>query len=257
MATELRTLNPDMEVWQANNLVEASHTMTLNEKRLIYAAAALHDPRKPAPIRGTVKFHADDFAECFGIELTSKGRYLDLRDAAKRLYNRSIETIRDHPRIKTKRVIKHMRWVWFAEYNEGDATVTLGFSPPVLPYLTMLGREFTRLKLKHIGNIGSQYGLRLYEMAAQWRSAGRFTLTLQELRDRFAVGEKYPSVKDLQRWVIKPALSEVNEHTDLRVLITPKRKGRKIVGFDFDITQDDQLPLDLPVPEATTGTRPV
>lgn len=248
MATALSTIDADMEVWQANNLVEASHTMTLNERRLIYAAAALHDPRRPVPIKGTVKFHADDFAEVFGIELTSKGRYLDLRDAAKRLYNRTVETIRDHPRIKTKRIVKHMRWVWLAEYNEGDATVTLGFSPPVLPYLTMLGGEFTRFKLKHIGNIGSQYGLRMYEIAAQWRRSGRFSLSLQELRDRFALGDKYPSVKELQRRVITPGISEVNEHTELRVTIEPKRKGRKIVGFDFDVKVDKQIALDLPMP---------
>lgn len=248
MTTALSRLTPEMEVWQANNLVEASHTMTLNERRLIYAAAALHDPRKPPKIKGTVKFHADDFAECFGVSLNSKGRYSDLRDAAKRLYERSIDTVRDHPRIKTKRIVKHMRWVWMAEYNEHEATVTLGFSPPVLPYLTMLGQEFTRLKLKEIGNIGSQYGLRMYEIAAQWRRAGRFSLSLQELRDRFAIGDKYPAVKDLQRWVIKPSIAEINKHTELRIVVEPQKRGRKIVGFDFKVAVDDQMTLDLEKP---------
>lgn len=250
MSTSLSQLDGDMEVWQANNLVEASHTMTLNERRLIYAAAALHDGRAAPKIKGTVKFHADDFAEIFGLELTGKGRYLELRDAAKRLYERSIETIRDHPRFKTKRIVKHMRWVWMAEYNEHEATVTLGFSPPVLPYLSMLKGEFTRLKLKHVGNIGSQYGLRMYEMAAQWRKAGKFSLALQELRDRFAVGDKYPEVKELQRWVVKPALVEVNEHTDLRVTMEPQKRGRKIVGFDFVVKQSSQMQLDLPTGDA-------
>lgn len=246
MSTQLSELHGDMEVWQANNLVEASHTMTLNERRLIYAAAALHDPRAAPKIKGTVKFHADDFAETFGLELTGKGRYSEIKDAAKRLYERSIDTIRDHPRIKTKRIVKHMRWVWFAEYNEHEATVTLGFSPPVLPYLTMLKSNFTRLKLRHVGNIGSQYGLRMYEMAAQWRTAGKFSLSLQELRDRFALGEKYPDVKEVQRRVIQPALAEINEHTDLRVTMEPQKRGRKIVGFDFVVKQSSQMQLDLP-----------
>lgn len=249
MTTALSRLSPDMEIWQANSLIEASHTMTLNERRLIYAAAALHDPRKPAPIKATVKFHADDFAEAFGLQLTGKGRYAELRDATTRLYNRSIESIRDNPHGKKGRVIKHMRWVWFAEYNEGEATVTLGFSPPVLPYLTLLKQQFTRLKLKHIGNIGSQYGLRLYEMAAQWRAAGHFSLTLQELRDRFALGDKYPNVKDLQRWVLKPAIVEINQHTELRIVMEPQRRGRSVVGFHFQIAVDEQMPLDLPEAE--------
>ena len=243
--TALRPLSGELEVWQSNSLVEASHTMTLNERRLIYAAAALHDPRRPVPASGSVKFHADEFGDVFGLELTSKGRYHDLAEAAERLFNRRIESIHN----SNGRVVRHMRWVWLAEYNAGEATVTLGFSPPVLPYLTMLSKEFTRFKLKHIGNIGSQYGLRLYEICAQWRVAGRFALTLQELRDRFALADKYSSVKDLQRWVLTPSLREVNTHTDFRVTMTTERRGRKIIGFKFEIKRDTQIPLDLPMPE--------
>lgn len=241
-------LGGNMEVWQSNALVEASQTMTLNEKRLIYAAAALHDPRKPVPHKGTVTFHADDFGGAFGLDLRGKGRYDDLKDAAKRLYNRTIRLIRASPRGKGKQRITDMRWVWMAEYNEGAATVTLGFSPPVLPYLTMLQAEFTRLKLKHIGNIGSHYGLRMYELCAQYRKAGERSISLVRLREMLDLGDKYASVKDLRRWVLDPALIEVNKHTDLRVVMAPERQGRKVIGFHFTISQDDQIQLDLPQP---------
>jgi len=246
-------LSGAMEVWQSNALVEASQTMTLNEKRLIYAAAALHDPRKPVPHKGTVTFHADEFADVFGLDLRGKGRYDDMKDAAKRLYNRTIRTIRASPRGKGRQIITDIRWVWMAEYNEGAATVTLGFSPPVLPYLTMLSAEFTRFKLRHIGNIGSHYGLRLYELCCQYRAAGQRTIPLARLREMLDLGDKYGNVKDLRRWVLDPAIAEVNKHTDLRVVMTPERKGRTVVGFHFDITQDDQIPLDLPDPMKTEG----
>lgn len=242
-------LSGGMEVWQSNALVEASQTMTLNEKRLIYAAAALHNPKRPAPHKGTVTFHADEFADIFGLDLKGKGRYEDLKDAAKRLFERRITSIRASPRGKGRQVLTHMRWVWMAEYNEGAATVTLGFSPPVLPYLTMLHDEFTHFKLRHIGNIGSHYGFRVYELCAQYRKAGQRTIPLPRLREMLDLGNKYDSVKDLRRWVLEPAIKEINKYTDLRVVMTPERKGRKVVGFHFDITQDDQIPLDLPTPE--------
>lgn len=236
-------LTGDMEVWQSNRLIEAAQTLTLNEKRLVIAAAALHDPRKPLPPKGTVTLHADDFREVFGIE--GKHVYEALADTAKRLYNRSIRTIYNR---KGKPVEQEVRWVWMARYAKGEGTVTLGFSPGIAPYLTMLHTEYTRYKLKHIGNIGSFYGLRLYELCAQFRRAGERTISLARLREMLDLGDKYADIKNLRVRVLDPAIAEVNKHTELRVTITPERKGRKVVGFHFDITEDDQLPLDLPEP---------
>lgn len=233
-------LHGDMEVWQSNRLVEAAQTLTLVEKRLVIAAAALHDPRKPLPPKGTVTLHVDDFRDVFGID--GHTAYEALRDAAGRLFNRTIKTIYT---ARGKPAERHVRWVWLADYRKGEGTVTLGFSPAVAPYLTMLHTEFTRYKLKQIGSIGSFYGLRLYELCAQFRKAGERTISLQRLRDMFDLGDKYESIRDLRRRVLDPAIAEVNKHTDLRVTVTPERKGRKIVGFHFDITQDDQMPLDL------------
>lgn len=237
-------LHGDMEVWQSNRLVEAAQTLTLVEKRLVIAAAALHDPRKPLPPKGTVTLHVDDFRDVFGLD--HNGAYEELRNAAARLYNRSIRRIYNS---KGKPVEEHVRWVWMARYAKGQGTVTLGFSPAVAPYLTMLHTEFTRYKLKQIGSIGSFYGLRLYELCAQFRKAGERTISLQRLRDMFDLGDKYQRMETLRRRVLDPAVAEVNKYTDLRVTITPERKGRKIVGFHFDITQDDQIPLDLPQPD--------
>ena len=237
-------LTGELEVWQSNRLVEAAQTLTLNEKRLVIAAAALHDPRKPLPPKGTVTLHADDFADVFGLS-DSHQVYEALKDAAGRLYNRTIRTIYT---AKGKPAERHVRWVWMADYRKGDGTVTLGFSPGVAPYLTLLHTEFTRYKLKQIGNIGSFYGLRLYELCAQFRKAGERTIPLARLREMLDLGEKYQAIDNLRRRVLDPAIKEINKHTDLRVMVTPERKGRKVVGFHFDITQDDQIPLDLPEP---------
>lgn len=236
-------LDGEMEVWQSNRLVEAAQRLTLNEKRLVLAAAALHDPRKPLPPKGTVTLHADDFAEVFGLEDSGK-LYEVLREASKRLYQRSIDRVWD---TKGKKVVEeNMRWVWMARYAKGEGTVTLGFSPAIAPYLTLLHTEFTRFKLKQVGAIGSWYGIRLYELCAQFRKAGERTIELDRLRATLALGNKYDRIETLRRRVIDPAIEEINRHTDLRVTVTPQRKGRKVVGFHFDIAVDDQLALDLP-----------
>ncbi|MEE3509667.1 replication initiation protein [Pseudomonas sp. 10C3] len=52
-------------------------------------------------------------------------------------------------------------------------------------------------------------------------------------------------MKDMRRWVLEPALKELNAGTDLAVTAEPRRQGRKIIGFVFAITKTDQMALEL------------
>lgn len=247
-------LSGELEVWQSNALVEASHSMTLNEKRLLFAAAARHNPRLPMPSKNRIRLHVDDFADVFHMA-DSNQVYGALAVAAKRLFNRRISRISDSPRGKGRKIIEDMRWVSYAKYDKGEGTVTLGFCPEVAPYLTLIHNEFTRFKLKHIGNIGSYYGLRLYELSAQFRKGGERLIALEKLREMLDLGDKYLAMDNLRRRVLEPALKEINKYTDLRVVMTPERKGRKVVGFHFAVSQDEQIPLDLPIPEHAEGVQ--
>ncbi|MBF8008681.1 replication initiation protein [Pseudomonas brenneri] len=225
------------KVTQSNRLVEASHTLTLNEKRLILAAASLIDPRKPLPKDGYLTIRADAFANVFGINVNNAYEALD--DAANRLFERDIR------RYSKGKIVERMRWVFHVKYKEGQGCVELGFSPTVLPHLTMLNKEFTSYQLKQIGSLSSFYAIRLYELMSQFLKLGQRECTLDQLRQMFDLGEKYQSVKDMRRWVLEPALKELNAGTDLVVQVEPRRQGRKIVGFSFTITKNDQMALEL------------
>jgi len=224
-------------VTQSNKLIEASHTLTLNEKRLVLAAASMLDPRKPLPKDGYLTVRADAFAQVFGLDVNHA--YEALNDAAHRLFERDIR------RIVKGKVVERMRWVYHVKYKEGQGCVELGFSPTVLPHLTMLNKEFTSYQLKQIGSLSSFYSIRLYELMSQFLKLGDRACTLDQLRQMLDLGEKYRNVKDLRRWVLEPALKELNAGTDLTVTAEPRRAGRKIIGFTFSITKSDQMALAL------------
>lgn len=225
------------KVTQSNRLVEASHTLTLNEKRLVLAAASLIDPRKPLPKDGFLTVRAESFANVFGIDL--KNAYAVLDDAATRLFNRDIR------RYVNGKLVERMRWVFHVKYKEGQGYVELGFSPTVLPHLTMLNREFTSYQLKQIGSLSSFYSIRLYELMSQFLKLGQRDCSLDQLRQMLDLGDKYPDVKDMRKRVLDPALKELNRNTDLAVEAEPQRAGRKIVGFSFAIRKNEQIALSL------------
>jgi len=225
------------KVTQSNKLIEASHTLTLNEKRLVLAAASLIDPRKPLPKDGYLTIRADAFAKVFGLDVNNAYEALD--DAASRLFERDIR------RYSKGKIVERLRWVFHVKYKEGQGCVELGFSPTILPHLTMLNREFTSYQLKQIGNLSSFYAVRLYELMSQFLKLGQRECTLDQLRQMLDLGEKYPNVKDMRKRVLDPALKELNAGTDLMVMAEPRRQGRKIIGFAFTISKTDQMTLEL------------
>nr|WP_015647649.1 replication initiation protein [Pseudomonas sp. GLE121]AGL12839.1 replication protein [Pseudomonas sp. GLE121] len=225
------------KVTQSNKLIEASHTLTLNEKRLVLCAASLIDSRKPLPKDGYLTIRADTFADVFGLDV--KHAYAALDDAATKLFNRDIR------RYAKGKIVERMRWVFHVKYKEGQGCVELGFSPTILPHLTMLNKEFTSYQLKQIGSLSSFYSVRLYELMSQFLKIGERECTLDQLRQMLDLGEKYQDVKDMRKRVLNPALKELNTRTDLIVVAEPRRKGRKIVGFSFTITKNDQMALQL------------
>lgn len=225
------------KVYQSNKLIESSHTLTLNEKRLVLCAASLIDSRKPLPKDGYVTISADAFASVFHME--TRHAYEALRDAALRLYDRDIR------RYSKGKIVEQMRWVFHVKYKEGMGCVEIGFSPTVLPHLTRLNREFTGYHLKQIGNLGTFYAIRLYELMSQFHKLGDRECTLERLREMLDLGDKYPNVKDLRKYVLSPCIEEINKSTDLNITAEPKRAGRRITGFAFAIKKAEQLNIPL------------
>lgn len=222
MSTALRNI-----VTQSNRLIEAAHTLTLNEKRLVLLAASMLDPRKPLPKDGRLLIRAEMFAEVFGTD--PKNTYQFLQDAADRLYERDIRN------YKAGKLVNRMRWVYLCDYKQGRGCVELGFSPTVVPHLTMLNKEFTSYQLRQIGKLSTFYAIRLYELMAQFLKLKERECTLVQLRSMLDLGDKYTNVKDLRKRVLDPAIKEVNLHTDLTITAEPRRKGRTITGFTFTI----------------------
>ena len=224
-------------VYQSNKLIEASYTLTLQEKRLVLLAASLMDSKKEPPVDGIVKVSADSFASVFGVEI--RHAYGILAEAVERLWSREIK------RYERGKEVEAMRWIYKKEYLAGEGCVEIGFSPTILPHLTLLNREFTGYTLKHISKLNSFYAFRLYELTAQHKKFGQRDFELSRLRELLQLDNKYPNVKDLRKYVLDPCISEINQHTDLNLFLEPQRKGRSIAGFKFLIQQSDQIPLAI------------
>jgi plasmid replication initiation protein len=130
-----------------------------------------------------------------------------------------------------------MRWISSIEYITDEGKIVLCFSKKMLPYLSELKGQFTRYDLKNIGNMTSIYGIRLYELLTQWRTTGTRTIEIDWLKRQFDIENSYSAIKDLKKYVIDPAVKDINVHSNYNVSWTQEKIGRKVANLTFEFKE--------------------
>lgn len=222
-------LNP--MVYKSNALVEAAYRLSVQEQRIILAC--ISQARRDEEVTDEVLYSvtAAELAELSGTALEAS--YSELKAAALRLKRREVRLTQEPNGKGKKPSIMITGWVQTIIYREGEGRVELRFTKDMLPYLTGLQREFTRYALSDVAKMTSAHGIRLYELLAQWPEGHR-VVEVDELRRWLQLEDRYPLMADLRRWVIEPAVEQINEHSPLTLTWSQRKTGRKVTHLVFD-----------------------
>ena len=216
-------------IYKSNALVEASYRLTPAEQRIMLSCIA--QVRRDQPITDEVMYSISvaDYAALIGTE--SGSVYKELEAAALRLKRREV-WIKERPNGGKEQTLV-TGWVQSIRYLKSEGRIELRFTKDMLPYLTQLTEQFTRYALQDVAQMTSAHGMRLYELLCQWRDAGEREVSVEWLRDAFQLGGKYPAIKDFKRWVIVPAVEQVNEHSPLWCQWDQRKTGRRVSHLVF------------------------
>lgn len=216
-----------VKVSKSNYLVEASYKLTLQEQRLILACLSKIDSRSEVPKE--ISISASDYAAMMRID--TKNAHRELYKAAEKLYDRSII-------VSDPEKTEEFRWIQRkAIYHKGEGRVTFTWSDDVLVYISQLKKRFTTYRLIDVSKLNSSYGIRLYELLMQFRSTRERRINLSDFKSLFNLEDKYPLFRDLNKWVIKPAIKEINESSNLIVYYSTIKIGRSVIALQFDFQE--------------------
>jgi plasmid replication initiation protein len=219
-----------VKITKSNHLVEASYSLTLQEQRLVLSCLAKIDSRQEAPKELTLS--AQEYSESMGVG--TKNAYRELKKAADKLYSRNIV-------LKNEEKVEEFRWIQRKlTYTKGAAKITLVWSDEVLRYISQLKRRFTTYRLVDVARLNTSYAIRLYELLMQFNSTKQRSISVKDFRSYFQLTEKYSLFRDLNKRVIKPALNEINTHSNLDVNCYTEKKGKTIVALIFDFQEKKQ-----------------
>lgn len=192
----------------------------------------------------TTKIKDDiDFKE---IEITAKelqmitnvkNPYEELKHIANQLFQAEIYTNKDGKFIERK------RWVTTLKYYDGEGRVTFEFHPDVKPWLIQVKDRVLKYSLDVLDNFYSKYSIRLYELLIENRvmlDDGTYYVDfdLDYLKEILILEDKYPKFTDLRRYVLLPAIQELQNTNISDLSFIPIKKGRTTVGVKFTYKLD-------------------
>lgn len=225
----------NLSVYKSNSLIDASYQLNAQAQKLVLACLAKLDSRSEIPKE--VSITAREFSELMGI--VPKNAHRDLYKAADSLFEAEIV-------LKDGDKVSRLRWVQESvEKHHGEGAVTLVWSDKVVQYISQLQTRFTGYKLRNISLLQSSHSIRIYELLMRFKTTGERSIHVDDFKSALGISDKYPEFKILNRAVIKPALKELNERSDLTISFEPIKKGRKVTGLAFSFKQDTQLNMDV------------
>lgn len=169
---------------------------------------------------------AKEFSEIFNTDLSNS--YKCLLKACKKLMKTSI-TIEKPELDKTVEINICSQ----AEYNKKEGSISIEFTDRIMPYLAQVKQKFVLYNLKEIANFGSLYTTRLYELLQEFQETGWMLKSVEELRNIFAVGNKFKAYKDFKIKTFAHACEEINHNYDMGLSFKEIKQGKKVVAIKF------------------------
>ena len=143
----------------------------------------------------------------------------------------------------------------YVEWTDYHDEVKIEFHREIMPYLINLKKNFTQHALSEISELNSKYSIILYRWLSmnynqyehysvkggrreeQVEAYRNPSISIRELREMTDIVNEYKLFADLEKWILKKPLEEINDHTSFTVTYDKVKKGRSIDSIVFHITK--------------------
>lgn len=240
-----RIMKSNYKVTQSYDLIEARYMdpLTAREKNLIVTMISMIQQEDKEFKEYVISIK--DFHEM--LDLKGRPHYTQIRGILSGLRKKEIQI----PRYNGGCLITG--WISDAEIEPGSGEIRLTISEKLKPYLLELGKNFDSYTLSNLLNLKSIYAKNLFELMHKWEKVGKCTFSIELLRGMIGVEDgTYEKYNHLKERVLKRAVEEISEKTDLIVTFEEIKKGRKVDKIEFSIRPHiKQKKIEIQLPKQT------
>ena len=236
-------LSNDAKIKWHNNMVEAHFAATSREMRMLIALSAHIDK------------NGDDFEYCVVsakdlgavMNLDPHGAYKILKDIVAKLFTKPIvfKSIDKNKEGQPKKV-DYYHIFYRLTYDNDNCSIGYQFSPAVKPLLLQVKSAYVETSIDVLMRFKCAYSSRIYLYIVRWSKLGTYTISMRDLREQFGLGNTYSLYSDFKRFVVEPALAEINAFSKYTVRAEFIKTGRKYthVKFDISVKAGENPPID-------------
>ena len=242
--TEQQTLQKDagreMSVVKRDDMVQKGrHQLSIREQRCVLYAISRIKPTDE--IFQEYTFSLSDFYTLCGLNSES---YTELKAILKGLSDKSWWAT-----IDDKGTESVVRWFTTVRTNKKSGKATIEFHKDMMPYLLQLSKQnafYTSYNLQYVLPMSSQFSPRLYELLKSYQKNNREWFFPTEELKRLLDAENYKNFNDFRRFVLNPAMEEINQYTDINIAMDVVKEGRggritRVIFYMADKSDDALL----------------
>lgn len=210
---------------QSNRLVVARYRLTKYEQRLMMAICSQLD--KNAESFTKVKLRAGDVADFCNFK--GKDKYNQVHSTILKLMSRTLQIQKENG----KWYVTH--WLQSADYLDGGY-IEYCIDEKLRPELLQLKAAYLMTPAAPLMEFRRDYSARLYFILKKMLKIKDFDYDLDFFRDRFQLGKTYQQISNLKDRVLEPAITEINEKSDIQVKHEYIKEGRSYKKIHFNVS---------------------
>jgi len=209
----------------ANVVLNACYELSTVERRIIFIILSHMDSSKELDSNKDYAMNVEDYAKLCSISI--KDAYETLKDNCDKLFDRRIVI---HG-LESKKSKKQIRWIQSITFIPETHEIKVKWASDIIPFISQLTSNFTRLLNKDYIPIESKYASRLYDLLYQekWKGhKGKKEIYLDDLIALWCIPESCQEFKFLKSRILVPAIKELEERQLAKIeLIVGKKENRK------------------------------
>ena len=224
-------------VTKANDLIQKSRfNLSLQQQKIVlYLISQITSTDEDFKL---YEFSIAEFCRVCGIDDNNGKTYQDLKTGIKEIADKSLWVAIDERRETL------LRWIEKPYIDAGSGVIRIRLDSDMKPFLLQLKQNFTSYEILWTLHFKSKYTVRLYELvkSIHFHDLDYFQkrYSVDELK-RLLGGDRYKQYRDFKRRVLVPSVKEINQYSDKSVVFEEIKRGRKVMGIEFNVTSKDSM----------------